>query len=207
MRKLKKIVSYSLVTAAMGALAAGVVNMPGILAYMTDGGAITNTMTVGENEIEVVEDFQKPTIQIGENTFRKDVKVKNTGDVPCYVRVFLEFSDDDVRNESKVSADGATFYTIGEFNSHLPSGWVYVSGSSDELAPYYYYTSPLEVGESTPSLLKTVKTTFATQDVIEPFDIYVYAESVQTLDKYGQEFTGTNQWRSAWSEYLGVDAG
>ena len=203
MRKLKKTVSYSLTAVAIGALTAGLVNMPGILAYMTDGGELTNTLTVGENIIEVDENFPDPEIETGENTYTKDVKVKNTGDVPCYVRVFLEFSDNDVRGESKVSPDGTTFYTMSEFNSHLPEGWVYVNDAADALAPYYYYTAPLAVNASTPSLIKSVKTTFATADNIEPFDIYVYAESIQTLDKYGQAFTGTDQWRSAWTEYLG----
>ena len=202
MRKLKKSIMYPLIAAVAGTATAGILQVTGVLAYLTGKQDNANKITVAENVIEIQETFTPPPTLTTNNTFTKDVKIKNTGDVPCYTRVFLEFSDNDVRGTSTVSVDGTNYYPISQLKDHLPTGWVYVESASDALAPYYYYTQPLAVGASTPSLIKTVKTTFADEDKIEPFDIYVYAESVQTLAKDGKEFTGTTPWRSAWTEYL-----
>ena len=203
MKKIKKSVMIPVVAALAAGVFAGARYLPEITtAYFTDNDQAENEFTVGENEIEIVETFTPPEQPVvGDNTFTKSVEIKNTGDVPCYIRAFIEFSDNDVRGESKVSPDGTNYYTMAEFNNHLPSGWVYVD--SGAMAPYYYYTGVVDVNASTPKLLQSVKTTFAKESDIEPYEIYVYAESVQTLDKDGKEFTGTDPWRQAWTEYLG----
>ena len=47
-----------------------------------------------------------------------------------------------------------------------------------------------------------MKTTFAKAEDVQDYEIIVYAECVQTLDKDGAEFTGGTPWKSAWKEFL-----
>lgn len=203
MKKMNKKVIIPIVAALAGGVFAGIRYLPSSTsAYFTDKDNAENQFTVGENEIEIVETFTPPEeLIVGDNTYTKAVQIKNNGDVPCYIRAFIEFSDDDIRGISKVSPDGTNYYTMEEFKDHLPTGWVYVA--SGDMSPYYYYTGVVDVDASTPKLLQSVRTTFANADDIESYDIYVYAESVQTLDKNGREFTGANAWQTAWTEYLG----
>ena len=202
MTKIKKTFLIPVITAVTAGIVATAINLPSsTFAYLTDGESTTNKLTVGENVIEITEKFTPPEeLVTGANTFDKEVKVTNTGDVSCFTRVFLELSDNDVRGESKLSPDGTNFYTVEEFKDHLPTGWVYEDSAL--LGPYYYYTSAIAPGEETPYLIKKVQTTFASAEDIEPYDIYVYAESVQVLDKDGQNFTGADVWKQAWTEYL-----
>ena len=200
MKKTKTILIL-LSTFALGALLS--FSLPGgTLAYFTNKKNTTNTLTVGENKIQIVETFpEPPTPVVGTNTYTKTVNVKNTGDVDCYVRVFIDFSDDSVRNKSTVSSDGTNYYTVSEFvANHLPQNWVYVADGA--LGPYFYYTQPIAPNASTTNLLHSFKTTFAATDEIRDFDVYVYAESVQTRDNNGDLFTGTDTWRQAWTEFL-----
>lgn len=203
MKNVRAYIIAAVVSIIAGSAAAGVSSIGSTAAYLSDDESKTNIVSIGEQKIRITEEFDPPeTPEVGVNTYKKDVKVTNTGDVPCYARVFIEFSDNDVRGVSSFSADGTTYYPLSEFKNHLPEGWVYIEDAADALSPYYYYTLPIEKNASTPSLIKSVKTTFATAEDIEAFDILVYAESVQTLDKNGVAFTGSSAWRSAWAEYL-----
>ena len=198
----KSYIKYPIIAIIFGVLLAFVLNIRGIYAYLTDNGDITNKIAVGENSIEIEEIFNRPPLETGTNKIVKDVKIKNNGNIPCFIRVIMEFSDNDVRNESTMSSDGVNFYPEEQFRENLPSGWVYVN-SDESISPgYYYYTLPVGVGDSTSSLLKFINTTFSSEDKVEPFDVLVYAESIQTLDKDGNEFTGDSAWRNAWAEYI-----
>jgi hypothetical protein len=203
----KKKILYPVIAAMICSLTAILLNFNRTTsAYLTAGDSETNSLTTGENVIEIVETFtpSQATPELNTTkTYTKDVKVKNSasnGMTDCYVRVFLDFSDNTIRNASQVSADGTNYYSWSDFKSHLPSGWTYVS--TGLLTDYFYYTQPLAPGESTPSLIKSVKTAYTTDATITDFDIYVYAESIQTKDIDGNVFTGTNPWQSAWTEYL-----
>ena len=67
---------------------------------------------------------------------------------------------------------------------------------------YYYCTQPVGPGESTPCLIRFVKTVYEKEEDILPFDLIVYAESVQTRDRSGLLFSGETAWRQAWQEFL-----
>jgi hypothetical protein len=75
---------------------------------------------------------------------RKNVSVKNTGDVPVYVRVkfnlFITLSSKESGNESKVDLS-LIYLNINDEN------WVYQNG-------YYFYTLPLQSGAQTENLLR-----------------------------------------------------
>jgi len=198
----KKLYLLPIIALLLGAIFAVITIMPkSTTAYLTDDDTEINILSPGDNKIEIIERFDPPEeLKEGVNTFNKAIKIKNTGDVDCFVRVFVEFTDAKIRDISKVSPDGTNFYSINELKDHLPTGWVYEA--TGDLGPYYYYTTPIAPNESTPELIKQVKTTFESAIDVKPFDIIVYAESVQTLNNNGERFTGENGWRQAWVEFL-----
>ncbi|MCR5072901.1 MAG: hypothetical protein K6A39_03585 [Clostridiales bacterium] len=184
--------------AALTVIAAG--GAAGTKAYLTDQEKSVNAMNPGINEIRITEEFPDPEIGEGENRYVKTVSVMNTGNTDCYVRVFADFDDEDIRESSLLSPDGETFYEAGEYRYHLPEGWVYAD--DERLDPYYYCTQPIAPGESTPVLFAEAETVFETAESVRPFDISVYAESVQVSDRYGEPFEGDDAWLQAWCEYL-----
>ncbi len=69
------------------------------------------------------------TTEIPENLDTKNAQVKNTGNVPCFVRVRMDIN----------------FAALApELNTSLGSGWALGTDG------YYYYTKPLAVGDTTP---------------------------------------------------------
>lgn len=180
-------------------LAAGIGGAAGTMAYLTDQERTVNVMKPGINEIQITEEFPDPEIGEGENRYVKTVRVKNTGNTDCYIRVFADFDDEEIRSVSKISPDGDTFYDADDYRNHLPDGWVYAD--DERLAPYYYCTEAVAPGESTPVLFAQAETVFETGEAL-PFDISVYAESVQIPDRHGEPFAGEDAWKQAWLEFL-----
>ena len=169
-----------------------------------------NIIAVGENDISIDESFSPPEQQ-DKFAYRKVVKIENTGSIPCYVRVRLEFSNSDVQSYASFSADETdtpaddTFYSAdinasAPYISNLPDGWVYVKeqGANDPTAGYYYYKSPVAPESSTAALISWVKMNYNGNE-IQAHDIYVYSESVQTVDPN----TGTAyaDWKAAWKSF------
>lgn len=185
-------------------LSAALFGAGGTWAYLTHSRIADNAFCVGTNRIEIQEDYLPPKIlTVGDNIFRKHVQVKNTGTIPCFVRVFADFSDYAIKKLSWISPDGSDYYPAEEYASHLPDEWSYIGLEEDELlGGFYYYKVPLEAGETTASLFEKIKCSFQSADEIREFDILVSAESVQIVDKNGAEFTGEEAWRDAWTEYL-----
>ncbi len=204
----------------IGALCAAAVILPVIIvsAYFASQSSVENKMIVADNVIEISEEFSPPEEQYeGENLFKKDVSVTNTGSSPCYVRVYADFSNSFVRSNSYISADtdeGAlNFYsadrtinsedeitTFVEYINALDGGWVFVpDDSGTALSGFYYYREPLNVGETTPSLFTYIKTINITADDIDQFDILVYAESTQLTDINGEAY---DDYAAAWTGYL-----
>lgn len=146
----------------------------GIFAYYTDIQEKKNTITVGYNEIEIVEEYNPPKELKPGISFTKDVKVKNTGTVPCYVRVFCEVNNSDVKDMLKIDYNNQDFTKKGE---------------------YYYYNDILQPKTSTPSLMTTVQVSDTAEvNQMKDFDIIVYSESVQ------QE--GYKDSDSAWAAFI-----
>ena len=113
--------------------------------------------------------------------------------------------------------DGNGMINPESFLQHLPEGWVYVPRTDDTavtysddaynvattkgnlLGGYFYYTKPLKSGEETTALYKKVVTHFETEDDARPYNIIVFAESVQTKSHLGEAF---DDWQDAWVENL-----
>ena len=184
-------------------------------------GEVVNEIPIGYDEVSIIEEFTPPTEQIpdGATTFRKKVTVSNTGNTPCYVRLFADFSSGSIRSISSFSFDDGESYYSAELNmadnyfikevssSRNPNkGWIFIPESSNAaLGGYYYYTKPLDVGEVTPPLFTNVKTDYSnnTGQKIEQYDVIVYAESVQTVTRDGNSDTNAvDRYKTVWEEYL-----
>ena len=177
-------------------------------AYLTaNSNKQVNSVAVGYDSVEIVEDFTPPTKQEEETIYKKSVRVRNNGTVPCYARVYVDFSSSEIRNISSFSLNGTDYYSASRdskdssaYIKHLPDNWQFIPDNSKEssLAGYFYYTKPLSPNDISDELFAYVKTSY--QNTIEPqqYDIIVYAESVQTIGKNGQD----NGWRSTWLEFL-----
>ena len=97
-------------------------------------------------------------------SFKKEPYAVNTGNVDCYVRIKSVISDSRV-------ADGVTInYNTEDYTYNSEDG-------------YWYYKNAIAPGEETSKLFTTVSISGEADDkVLDGFDIYVYAESVQTVN-------------------------
>ncbi len=154
-------------------------------AYLKSDVSAMNKFKVGETDIKVEEPSYTPPEKIypGLKVDKKPI-VKNTGNLSCYVRMRIVFSDS--RAEEFCELD---------WNTDNGSGWKY-----NDVDGYYYYINVLKPGDSTPPLFKSVKiyetkptpsngdpvATYTAEDIIE-FDITPYAESVQAAEKKDYE--------------------
>ncbi len=211
--KHKKLLLTAASSILLLALLAGVIR-----AYFGANDEVPNLVRIGEDKATVEETFEAPN-QAQNFSYRKLVKLKNTGTVPCYVRVAVEFSNSDVQNaasfssasqDSDTAPDDTTFKSariaLGTdyYINNLPDGWVYVwdqsTVSPDVTHGYYYYENPIDPDEETAALISWVKMNYADMNDIQAHSIYVYSETVQTIDPV----TGTAyaDWKTAWHSFM-----
>lgn len=125
-------------------------------AYLRAQQQQENHITIGENEIRIREKFQKPSTWLFSTTYDKEVRIQNTGSIPCYLRVFAEISNADIPAQMDLNT----------------SAWK--KGKDG----YYYYKDIVAPEQKTAALFQHVQITEA--DIKqEAFQIIVYAESVQ----------------------------
>ncbi len=134
----------------------------GIYGYYSDKETVNNHFSFGEDTTIIEEDFVLPDEMEPGISFRKSPKVTNTGNVPCYVRIFCELSD------SRVSSFISLDFNQKEWSLKQSDG-------------YYYYNKILQPGESTEPLFTTVKIdSNIEEDKLKDFNIIVYADTVQS---------------------------
>lgn len=195
------------------------------LAYLGAAQKKENQVNVGVGNVSIQEsDWSEPSTQSMENTNAKSVKVENTGTVPCFVRVYMEFSDSEVASVAKVTGADNTEYAWDSFKNTLAAvtnttadSWKYIAtdATNPNLAGYFYYTSPVAPGGKTSQLIKQVKTDYngnnntdSNIDKIKAYDIIVYSETVQTIGTDGTDYgsnsySGTHAgWYDAWASFL-----
>lgn len=136
----------------------------GIYGYFTYKESVTNSMNLGYNKIQINENYIPPlTIEKG-ISYQKEPYVSNIGNVDCYVRMKSVVSDS--RVEQYLTID----YNTEDYTYNSEDG-------------YWYYKVPIGKGERTASLFTTVSIAQDADDIIlDGFDIYVYAESVQIVE-------------------------
>lgn len=165
---LRRLVFYSLMIVCL-------VSFMSISAYLSDADTARNRITIGSNVIEIVEEFEPPKKLEPGITFKKDVKVTNTGTVNCYIRVMAVFANGDMGS-----------YCTVNWNDDV---WCY-----NEQDGYWYYPVRVAAGATTPSLFTTVT---LSEDIpeaeITDFDIIIYAESYQSY--------GFDHYTEAWENY------
>lgn len=186
-------------------------------AYLIYQDEIVNRIQAGENTISITEEFEPPKkLETGENIFKKRVQIENIDQTPCFVRVFMEFSDSDIKQRSCISPDGENWFPASDYTSsdfqQLPKNWRYLSLEEDPLlGGFYYYIVPVKPGERTLPLAEKLMARYENEEQIRDFDILVTAESVQTClyeEQPDGSFTAAdvsekeNGWRLAWTEYL-----
>lgn len=197
-----------------GLAAAGIIGLTavcgfgGTYAYFTYLREMKNRFTVGHNEITVTEEYDPPDEIIpGEETsFFKKVQVENTGSVPCYVRVRLEYSDSDMKQfcTNVLGENRAPAEEWGDRIEEFSDGrWIFGTDG------WYYYRDVLEVGERTDRLLEKVEVSVPQEleDRIKEFEILVYGESIQTMiNQAGEDGKPTaaeaDDYREAWEQIL-----
>ena len=130
---------------------------------------VVNTFTPAHVTCQVDETF--------DGTTKSDVKVKNAGDIPAYIRAYIvvtwkdaDDADDNVYGELPVEG---TDYTM-----EIPTNTDWVQGSDG----YYYYTRPVAVGDSTGTLISECK---LTEKVVKPvgydLSVEIIAEAIQSV--------------------------
>lgn len=129
-------------------------------ALLTDTKEKENTFSFGNNEIGITEVFDKPSHYVANTSYKKQVSIKNTGTIPCYVRVFAEAS-----------------------NSEIPVSINYNTTDWKKNGDWWYYGRVLEPNETTSALISSVKVGNISDDEKENFQVIVYSESVQS-DSY-----------------------
>ena len=156
-KKKKVIISIVIIAFIMAACAV-------TYGYFTYRESKNNTIVLGYNNIALNENYFPPLKIEKGISFTKEPYVTNTGNVECYVRVKSVVSDS--RVEAGISID----YNTNDFEYNTEDG-------------YWYYKKILKPGESSEKLFTKVSISADADDlVLDGFDIFVYAESVQTID-------------------------
>ena len=174
------------------------------IAYLGRSAAKDNTIIVGIGDASIDEEFSEPSIQrMVNDNMQKEVAVKNTGTVPCFVRVYAEFSDSEVAENASIYSYGVKLdwddYKEALTDEDFSLDWQFIplSGGSEprELRGYFYYKRILQPGESTSKLIEAVATDFRTDpddsniDRIIPYEMIIYSETVQTVETGATEVT------------------
>lgn len=163
----KKLIIICGLIITLGALWTG----QSIYAYLTASDSAVNNLTIGINTTEIVEEFTPPEENLNPgDSFTKKVQIKNTGSVPCYIRVFVGFD----------SSEAAEKFSL-DFNTE--------SWTSKQDDGYYYYKTVIQPDELTEPLFTTV-TCNDEWKLNNEFEIIVYEESVQSegFSSYAEAF-------------------
>lgn len=145
-----------LTKALISILLVAVLMIGGTIAYLVQGSnEVSNTFQVADPGTSVVETGEG-------NADNKTAQVKNTGNVPVYVRAIAVVVS--AEDSPAVSAEDMTI-------KYDDSRWTYVEADG-----YYYYKAILHVGETTDPLFTGVTNIEAPKDA--NFSIQVYQECV-----------------------------
>ena len=165
MRHIRKTNKNWLIVASISIIVACSVCITGISAYFIATKEAINSVSIGHAQIVINEEFVNPDIEpLVVTTITKKVSIENIGPNSCSVRVRAEFSNEDVLSYTSVDYD--------------TENWTYSNG-------YWYYNKVLKANDWSNDMTRPYETTplFSklvldrpTQDQIDDFDVYVYAE-------------------------------
>ena len=150
-------------------------------AYLTDRDASDDAMTVGEVKATICETYSPPRELSPNMQFDKAPYIVNTGSLPCFVRMRADYT----------TVNAARFCALAGTNEQ---DWILAEDG------YYYYKHLLDAGETTVSApFSKVSIGDCDAELLEDFDIAVYAEAVQHIDHEGAH--PSDEYRTAWIAY------
>lgn len=155
---------------ALGLLCLLLVLLPttvrGTLAYLQAGSKVENTFTIAKMSVKIDETF--------ENNQKSDVTVKNTGDVPAYLRTALViyWKDKDGNILSDTPAEGVT----GDYTIAMGAGWT--QGKDG----FWYCKQSVAAGEFSPALIKNCTANNSTAGKYLCVDILTQAVQASPAD-------------------------
>ena len=144
----------------------------GTLAWLTaNTGPVVNTFTPAHVTCQVDETF--------DGTTKSDVKVKNAGDIPVYIRAYIvvTWKDSDGNVYGQLPVEDAD-YTMEMAQN---TGWV--TGSDG----YYYYTSPVAADDTTGVLIKSCTEITGKAPVGCNLSVEIMAEAIQSVPEEAVE--------------------
>ncbi|MBO5561529.1 MAG: hypothetical protein J6A07_07725 [Firmicutes bacterium] len=201
------------VAAAAAAVVGLIVGLSAVtLGFLGDSVGIGNKFTIGHNKSKVDEITDNYNQTTGDKTYTKEVRVQNEDNVPCFVRVYMDFSNSAAEDKCEFSndekGDSAVFHSNDAYRSELAAAtnttaekWIYVSHADDSLlGGYFYYIIPVDPGESTDTLIKQVKIKNGDNaDAIKDFNILVYSETVRSDEKAPDWSKLSDEEKEAWA--------
>ncbi|WP_138421372.1 hypothetical protein [Vagococcus zengguangii] len=114
---------------------------------MKDSDSVDNQFRIGNLQTEIIEEFPPVETITPETPYKKEVTVKNTGDVPIFIRVlahpYLTYKEQLIPT---VTDDGSKLLEV-DYNL---SDWI------DGQDGYFYYKKVIEPEEITPFLFSKV---------------------------------------------------
>ena len=137
----------------------------GTLAWLTAQDSVSNTFTPAHVTCTVDETFN--------GTTKSDVMIKNTSDIPVYIRASIVVTWKDSSGNVYGQKPTASDYNMEMAEN---SGWV--KGTDG----YYYYTSPVAVGDTTGMLINrcTVKDGATLPSDDYKLSVEIIAEAIQS---------------------------
>lgn len=149
------------------------------VAYLIDTASpVTNTFAPVQVSCKIEESF--------ENDEKTDVSVKNSSDIPVYIRAAIvvtwKDADGNVRGDKPVPG---THYKI-ELNE---DSWEYLDG-------YYYYKTPVPAGESTAVLIKSCTPGTEAAPKGYGLNVEIIASAIQA-DGIGEDVDYKTVWTAA----------
>ena len=146
-------------------------------AYLSKTLNNDNAFTTGYCDAILTETGSIPENVPSGETFviNDEVCVLNTGNLPCYVRVAIDFDSNQTENKATI---------VGK-----DSKWIYKDG-------FYYYTQAIAPGDSTEPIFTSINIEALSEAEAEDFGMGVYSEAIDSVNETGYE--------SAWENYLGT---
>lgn len=166
-------------------------------AYLHVKERTVNEFTVGENIIELHEDYEPPEKLEPGISFTKKPYVENTGNVPCFVRMRADFSNSKAEEFCELNINDEYW------EKNTTDGYYY----------YKYLLEPntnkeTESKSETKPLFTTVKikqvkddgSDYTVNDMVD-FDILIYAESCHCKEHGGN--CSDNEYKTVWDKNTG----
>lgn len=131
-----------------------------VYAWLIDREEAKNIVRFAGNDIHIQEEFNPPQDPDPGDVIAKRPCITNDSETDVFVRVMVRFSDSDAMEQCEPLS--------------INSGWNLKKDG------YYYYDEKLHAGESTTEIFDNIviKRTVKKEELL-PFDVLVYAESVQ----------------------------